>query len=355
MGVDVADKAAVKAAIESGKVASKVMADPLFLASKNGLGHITREATAAALEPVGEFTGEYVGQGVATGDWDTKNATLEALSSVGQSGAMYAGQKAYQYGTSPLRGLNLDNNQQNGGPLPSDGGQVEKGLGLRQLGYSPDAGAMTVFPDGSIATNSEQELERRYRPQDADRQQEAQPEPSQPLGLRQLGYQPTSDAPTVFPDGSAYLNSDQELTHRYQPQEATKPSERLGLNPADGPNSAAAVVAVDSIQAPSAINAVSADESSDGLALNAPRPRIAGPANTGAGRNSGNAIVLQNRDRSTAASVAQMNAIASNPDYLRTGASRTMDTGAPVVFGDLPAGAVTGRTEMVADGRGATW
>lgn len=47
-----------------------------------------------------------------------------------------------------------------------------------------------------------------------------------------------------------------------------------------------------------------------------------------------------------------MNAIAANPDYLRTGPSRTMDQGAPVVFGDLPKGALLGRAETVADGSG---
>lgn len=41
---------------------------------------------------------------------------------------------------------------------------------------------------------------------------------------------------------------------------------------------------------------------------------------------------LQNRDRSRAASVMQMANIASNPDYMRLGASRTPDSGAPMVF-----------------------
>jgi hypothetical protein len=41
---------------------------------------------------------------------------------------------------------------------------------------------------------------------------------------------------------------------------------------------------------------------------------------------------LQNRDRSRAASVAQMADIARNPDYLRLATSRTPDSGAPMVF-----------------------
>jgi hypothetical protein len=41
---------------------------------------------------------------------------------------------------------------------------------------------------------------------------------------------------------------------------------------------------------------------------------------------------MQNRDRSRAASVLQMSNIANNPDYMRLGASRTPDSGAPMVF-----------------------
>lgn len=61
--------------------------------------------------------------------------------------------------------------------------------------------------------------------------------------------------------------------------------------------------------------------------------------------------VLQNRDRATKASIDQMNAIASNPDYMMAGVSRSMDTGAPVVVGTLPASATLGRTETVVDGK----
>lgn len=97
MGIDAADHLAAKAAMQSPEFAARVAADPL---AKVSLG---RNAAVAALEPAGEFTGEYVGQGVATGDWDTKGATLEALSALGQGGITFAGQKLYQAATSPLR------------------------------------------------------------------------------------------------------------------------------------------------------------------------------------------------------------------------------------------------------------
>ncbi len=52
-----------------------------------------------------------------------------------------------------------------------------------------------------------------------------------------------------------------------------------------------------------------------------PRPPQAGPT-----------VVLQNRDRSSASSVAQMSAIAGNPDYLRLSPTRLLSEGAPVVI-----------------------
>jgi proteasome lid subunit RPN8/RPN11 len=69
-----------------------------------------------------------------------------------------------------------------------------------------------------------------------------------------------------------------------------------------------------------------------------------------------NGPVLQNRDRSSAASIRQMNAIAANPDPQRLSFSREFATGAPVVYsnGDaakIPAGQV-GRQETITDANG---
>lgn len=63
-------------------------------------------------------------------------------------------------------------------------------------------------------------------------------------------------------------------------------------------------------------------------------------------------IILQNRQRNSEASIAQMQGIKRNPEYLRLGPSQTMTEGAPVVFGDLPEGAILGREETIVDGRG---
>ncbi len=64
-------------------------------------------------------------------------------------------------------------------------------------------------------------------------------------------------------------------------------------------------------------------------------------------------VVLQNRDRTSAVSVGQMNAIATAPDYTRLSVSRTTDSGAPIVsYGSLPDDQHQGRTEIVADSNG---
>jgi len=119
LGINAADKAAVSAARE--QIGARVLADPIYQASQKGVQALARNATVGALEPVGEFAGEYLGQGAATGDWDTKGAMLEALSSLGQSGITYAGQKIYQAATSPLRGVKADQTAPQDAPtIPPD-------------------------------------------------------------------------------------------------------------------------------------------------------------------------------------------------------------------------------------------
>lgn len=63
--------------------------------------------------------------------------------------------------------------------------------------------------------------------------------------------------------------------------------------------------------------------------------------------------VLQNRDRSTTASVAQMQAIAAEPDYLRLSPGRQLAEGTPVVIAEaeVPAAQLGGR-DVAVDARG---
>lgn len=144
MGVDLADNAAVKAAKASPDFAALVGNDAAFAASKTGAGNIARNTTAAALEPAGEFAGEYLGTGVATGEWDEKNAALEAFSSLGQSGATYAGQKAYQALTKPLQSkpdqIQPLPTPENPAPAPVDRPDPNAGALSRAASLLPAAG-----------------------------------------------------------------------------------------------------------------------------------------------------------------------------------------------------------------------
>lgn len=103
MGVDLADKAAVNAAMKTQEFAQRIAADAAYQASKKGAGNAARNVTAAAMEPGGEYLGETLGTLVANGDWSPeaireahKEGLLEALMSMGQSGITFAGQKGWQ-------------------------------------------------------------------------------------------------------------------------------------------------------------------------------------------------------------------------------------------------------------------
>ena len=459
LGIDAADKVAVNAAIQSGEIARHVAADPIYQASQKGLSKLAREGTVAALDPAGEFTGEYVGQGVATGDWDTKNAALEALSSVGQSGIMYAGQKGYQYATNPLRGSGTAN-QNSGTATPAAPGHP------LQLGNSPDP--LIQFRDGTVARQSEidahlaslPESERQtfvaqilgYAPQQADEPQlttspgatqfdgVATEQPSESVAApdfgTSLGAQPepqggglefqrqidTSglnlerlDSPFAQPVPATALDRQALARQGAYPTSPTpapvldtrRLSEQLGLSSNNGGLESAAAYAVDSGATPIAqalnsqptgvVNGAQAQEAQQAVAgqsqgagaqervAAAPKIRAVklkdgttahvNEADLTSGASqlrtftadgkpraarlqaahiapAAPKVVLQNRNRATPASIDQMNAIAGKPDFLRTGASNTMDNGAPIVFGDLPQKVAIGRAQMVADGNG---
>ncbi|MEN9866897.1 MAG: hypothetical protein RL748_2487, partial [Pseudomonadota bacterium] len=68
------------------------------------------------------------------------------------------------------------------------------------------------------------------------------------------------------------------------------------------------------------------------------------------------AVVLQNRDRSTAAMIAQMTQIAAKPDYLRLAPTKELASGTPIVFANddqLPQKIAIGRKDkaVAADGQ----
>lgn len=212
LGVDMADKAAVSAAMKTPEFAARVAGDAAYQASRQGAGNVARNVGAAALDPAGEFTGEYVGQGVATGDWDTKNAALEAFSSIGQSAGMYAGQKAYQSATNPLRGNRSDAANPSGEHAnPAQESAPE----LLRLGNSPDP--LAIFPDGTVGRRAEVEAYVNSLPEDQRIAARAK--------LQGLGLQP-ADVTQADP---AVARAQQEQGNPQAPQTTPLPSEAMGL------------------------------------------------------------------------------------------------------------------------------
>lgn len=144
-GIDITDKVALKAAMQ---------ADPIYQAAGKGAGNLARNTGVAALEPIGEGVGEYVGQGVATGDWNEKNAFLEAASSIGQSGATFAGQKLYQGVKYPFANQQPPDTTIPGSPPAQQQGTQPAG------GQPPLAGApagTTTSADGTTIDPSNQD------------------------------------------------------------------------------------------------------------------------------------------------------------------------------------------------------
>jgi hypothetical protein len=231
MGVDTANSAAVKAAMQTPQFAQRIAGDAVYQASRTGAQNVARNVGAAALDPAGEFAGEYLGQGVATGEWDAKNAALEAFSSIGQSGAMFAGQKAYQYVTRP-RSAQGEQTPPEAGTAPPAGPQGFAPTAERPVIDEAALGRAGVYPPAPAPIINERALE------------PAAPTPSQQI------FTPTSERPVidesalgragVYPPAPAPIINDRAL----EPA-APLPSQQMGLDPAAGPMSAAAALAVD--------------------------------------------------------------------------------------------------------------
>lgn len=109
LGVDLSDASAVAAARKSPALGSLVATDDVFIAAQKGLSNKSRDLITASLEPLGEFTGELLGDAAVTGEFDVQSAALEAASAIGQSAITFAGQKAFQAIQKPFSGSSKDN------------------------------------------------------------------------------------------------------------------------------------------------------------------------------------------------------------------------------------------------------
>lgn len=263
MGVAAADKAAVAAAKGTPEFAALAAKE----SAKGGLGGAARHAAAFALEPASEFAGEYLGTGLANGEWDEKGAALEAFSSLGHSAVEFVGTKAYAAISDPLRLSaeqkadaladakgNIEGNRKAGKLTPEEaqalGAAVEAALdgGVEQGG----AGFDTAHHDQLYLTlqqfvdrTKQKEAEQFFNsPADGNtphaeelaREMEKQPDVSGIPSEDEAEFLNTG----VMSDGLARQYADMAAKYR------AKPSEAMGIDPDDGAISAAAALAVDS-------------------------------------------------------------------------------------------------------------
>lgn len=246
LGIDEADHAAVAAAKKSGAIDALVKNDEKYLAAQKGAENIARNAGAAALEPVGEFTGEYFGQGLASDDWDTKNAGLEALSSIGQSAGTFGVQKAIQYGMSQGGAQNAAEPSDNPtNPNPANPGSGD-GAGVDPLARPDEARSRKqqiqeeidlIQSKGSDATQEDLDREKRLN------QQLMFEEANERIAREKIKVNGQQNLTNNSDGASQDAINLSEIAGQLPPQ---KPSERMGLDPNAGALSDAAALSVDS-------------------------------------------------------------------------------------------------------------
>ena len=291
MGVAAADKAAVAAAKGTPEFAALAAKE----SAKGGLGGAARHTAAYALEPASEFAGEYLGTGLANGEWDEKGAALEAFSSLGHSAVEFVGTKAYAAMTDPLKLSaeqkadaladakgNIEGNRKAGKLTPEEAqalrAAVEAALdgGVEQGG----AGFDTAHHDQLYLTL--QQFVDRTKQKEAEQFSSSPADSNTPHAeelAREMEKQPdVSGIPSedeaeflnmgVMSDGLARQYADMAAKYR------AKPSEAMGIDPDDGAISAAAALAVDSgaavpsavsddVEAPSVADDVLSERSAD--------------------------------------------------------------------------------------------
>jgi hypothetical protein len=366
MGVDAGDKAAVKAAQESPAFAQMLAQDTAYQASRQGAEKIARNVAAAAIDPAGEFAGEYIGSGIALDDWDAKNAALEAFSSIGQSGVMFAGQKAYQAATglgrtqSPL--IQPQPSAENPAPAPVPAPDPNAGAISRTAAMlpGPSIAGMLPAPDpvffadsqGNVSDQGpERNVDREYRPTGREK------------APRDFG--PGMDQQTER--GGSVLEGEliQKIQQAKAPQTLSITDQRADALIVDSDGNAVkgklpTTKPKDYVQGGRGMDQQFSGKKFSGLPAannairNSPNPGSLTAVKVGPHTFEIQAKpVLQNRDRSTPASITQMRGIAARPDYQRVSISRDFANGAPVVEpgASVPA-SHKGRAEVVSTASG---
>lgn len=363
-GVDLTSRAAIEKALaepalrEAAQAAGKQAAKQ---ASTLGSKAATA-GTGMAMETVGEGTGEYLGELAATGKADVYDAVMEAAAGLTQSAPETA------WNMRKASGNNLESRG-----IASAGTQPE------QAG-SPVTGSFTnPAPDANqagqrIADARAQEQERAAQSAQAADQTTGLPQkrPAERLAELEIQGQTMGLTQAQVSEKLAILQGMQDERSQEPGQgqgqalpqqvEQLSPAVQPGQDPApaaEAPQQAAPVnfwtFAKSKGYAPGQLRVGTPEHAAIKAEFDAARTAAAGqrasilPGMTsGQGASqSGQPVAnqaaasattsglyqgLQNRDRSRTASVVQMQDIATRPDYMRLGPSRSPDAGAPMVF-----------------------
>lgn len=308
-------KAVQEGAISAADASTKIAALQAASAARNTLGaKAARGAGVVGAEMVGEGASEAVGQQYAYGEVDAGQVIDESLMGLGTGGAMALGGKAFnkaagivdQDATTQTLAAAQAEIERRVAALPDHQQNAERARLNAQLQAEARMGGLADEEMGAPDV--------------------AQGSPSDYRATPAWAKPPEDAAPD-------YASADDEIFQSTGTPQRVDPVREAVRQAADagGALSAAAGVAMDSGAAPTFMPPEVAEQPQE------PQPEP---------------VVLQNRDRTSNASIAQMQEIAAAPDYMRAGPSREMATGAPVVFGDLPGNAALGRQEVVVDGRG---
>lgn len=358
-GIDVADQAAVMAARQSPEIAAQVIeAQKNAARLADNLRRRGAEAgTLLAMETVGEGLGEYLGELAATGEASVPEAVLESLMSVGQSGAetawnMARGKKPQTWDM-PEGQEDMTEAAPPTGPLPEVAPTtdplaaadavppVQSAPGAapkpsERMGLNPEQGALSAAAVVAVDTGATQQLNPLAAPplepaRLTDQRQETALLPD----LREQGFSVDAEgnavpvrlpnqAPENYRQGGAGMDTQSLRDSRFGNVAQAHRARLQSPNPEQlevvklGPK-AFALQPKPELGAPNA--QVASEQSTQA-------PESAQPAMLSAETGK---PVLQNRDRSTAASVTQMRSIAAQPDYARVSVGRDFGNGAPVV------------------------
>lgn len=373
-GIDVADEAAVLAARQSPEISAAVRAaqNGAIKATDTLKRRATEAGTLLGMESVGEGLGEYLGELAATGEADITDAVMEAALSLGQSGAEAAwnmSRKRADRGQWEPAKIQPMPTAENPNPAPIDRPDPNAGSLSRAANLLPGPSTQgEVFVDGSgnASTNRPAWVNPDNDPNAQSfgpgmDQQSARGEPALQgdyIPRSKFAKKPGLRAGAVDVADAAFpaLTDQRERVFFADEQGNTTQGRTPNVPPRDyvqggrGMDQQFAGKTYSNVMA--AKNAISKTEQPGALEVVKVGPKQFEVRPTAEAQEQ-TKPVLQNRDRSTPASITQMRGIAARPDYQRVSVSRDFANGAPVVEpgASIPASR-KGRAEVVSTASG---